>query len=169
MEALFWSFWTTEEVDLSKDGTRMTSDELFFLAHALAVFPAWMASSTRSLFNALPVRSEFQKQNTFTGFGSFAAIFQLGLVPGLTFSELISRDEGLHTNFTYLLFDMLQTMPSRDTVTAIVSEQLRFCRIFARRSAVTNADLMSKYIEFVADRLLNKNFFEKKVDEFQKA
>merc|ERR1712083_655501 len=40
--------------------------------------------------------------------GSFAAIFWLkkrGLMPGLTFSnELISRDEGLHTDFACLLF-----------------------------------------------------------------
>jgi ribonucleoside-diphosphate reductase subunit M2 len=40
--------------------------------------------------------------------GSFAAIFWLkkrGLMPGLTFSnELISRDEGLHTDFACLLY-----------------------------------------------------------------
>ena len=40
--------------------------------------------------------------------GSFAAIFWLkkrGLMPGLTFSnELISRDEGLHTDFACLMF-----------------------------------------------------------------
>lgn len=40
--------------------------------------------------------------------GSFASIFWLkkrGLMPGLCFSnELISRDEGLHTDFACLLF-----------------------------------------------------------------
>jgi ribonucleotide reductase beta subunit family protein with ferritin-like domain len=40
--------------------------------------------------------------------GSFCAIFWLkkrGLMPGLTFSnELISRDEGLHTDFGCLLY-----------------------------------------------------------------
>ena len=40
--------------------------------------------------------------------GSFCAIFWLkkrGLMPGLTFSnELISRDEGLHTDFAVLLY-----------------------------------------------------------------
>ena len=40
--------------------------------------------------------------------GSFCAIFWLkkrGLMPGLTFSnELISRDEGLHTDFACLLY-----------------------------------------------------------------
>jgi ribonucleoside-diphosphate reductase subunit M2 len=43
--------------------------------------------------------------------GSFAAIFWLkkrGLMPGLTFSnELISRDEGLHTDFACLMFHHL--------------------------------------------------------------
>jgi ribonucleoside-diphosphate reductase subunit M2 len=40
--------------------------------------------------------------------GSFCSIFWLkkrGLMPGLTFSnELISRDEGLHTDFACLLY-----------------------------------------------------------------
>ena len=44
--------------------------------------------------------------------GSFCAIFWLkkrGLMPGLTFSnELISRDEGLHTDFACLLYSHLQ-------------------------------------------------------------
>jgi len=43
--------------------------------------------------------------------GSFCAIFWLkkrSLMPGLTFSnELISRDEGLHTDFACLLYGML--------------------------------------------------------------
>lgn len=42
--------------------------------------------------------------------GSFASIFWLkkrGLMPGLTFSnELISRDEGLHTDFACLMFQV---------------------------------------------------------------
>lgn len=44
--------------------------------------------------------------------GSFCAIFWLkkrSLMPGLTFSnELISRDEGLHTDFACLLYTMLE-------------------------------------------------------------
>ncbi len=44
--------------------------------------------------------------------GSFCAIFWLkkrGLMPGLTFSnELISRDEGLHTDFACLLYTLMQ-------------------------------------------------------------
>ena len=44
--------------------------------------------------------------------GSFCSIFWLkkrGLMPGLCFSnELISRDEGLHTDFACLVYTMLQ-------------------------------------------------------------
>ncbi|KAJ3210764.1 Ribonucleotide-diphosphate reductase (RNR), small subunit [Entophlyctis luteolus] len=135
--------------------------------------------------------------------GSFAAIFWLrkrGLMPGLTFSnELISRDEGLHTDFACLLFSMLQNKPSHDTVLAIVVEAVALEQEFLVDALPVkligmNADLMSKYIEFVADRLLvalgftkhyfaenpfdfmdlislqgKTNFFEKKVGEYQKA
>ena len=58
--------------------------------------------------------------------GSFAAIFWLkkrGLMPGLTFSnELISRDEGLHTDFACLLFKHLVNKPSQERIYEIVKE-----------------------------------------------
>jgi ribonucleoside-diphosphate reductase subunit M2 len=58
--------------------------------------------------------------------GSFASIFWLkkrGLMPGLTFSnELISRDEGMHTDFACLLFTHLRRRPHPDTVQAIILE-----------------------------------------------
>ena len=42
--------------------------------------------------------------------GSFCAVFWLksrGILPGLIFSnELISRDEGMHTDFAVLIYDM---------------------------------------------------------------
>jgi ribonucleoside-diphosphate reductase subunit M2 len=58
--------------------------------------------------------------------GSFASIFWLkkrGLMPGLTFSnELISRDEGMHTDFACLLFSHLKRRPHPDTVKRIITE-----------------------------------------------
>jgi ribonucleoside-diphosphate reductase subunit M2 len=61
--------------------------------------------------------------------GSFAPIFWLkkcGLMPGLTFSnELISRDEGMHTDFACLLFSHLRRCPHPshpDTVKDIVAQ-----------------------------------------------
>jgi ribonucleoside-diphosphate reductase subunit M2 len=58
--------------------------------------------------------------------GSFCAIFWLkkrGLMPGLTFSnELISRDEGLHTDFACLLYSHLESKLDEATAHAIVGE-----------------------------------------------
>merc|ERR1712152_85450 len=58
--------------------------------------------------------------------GSFASIFWLkkrGLMPGLTFSnELISRDEGLHTDFACLMFKHVVNRPSQDHILRIVEE-----------------------------------------------
>lgn len=57
---------------------------------------------------------------------SFASIFWLkkrGLMPGLCFSnELISRDEGLHTEFAALLYSKLLIKPLQETVVSIISQ-----------------------------------------------
>jgi ribonucleoside-diphosphate reductase subunit M2 len=61
--------------------------------------------------------------------GSFAAIFWLkkrGLLPGLTFAnELISRDEGLHTDFACLLFKTLKRRPHPHIVKSIIMEAVK--------------------------------------------
>lgn len=58
--------------------------------------------------------------------GSFASIFWLkkrGLMPGLAFSnELISRDEGMHTDFACVLFGHLKKKPHPNIVRRIISE-----------------------------------------------
>jgi ribonucleoside-diphosphate reductase subunit M2 len=58
--------------------------------------------------------------------GSFTSAFWLkkrGLMPGLTFSnELISHDEGMHTDFTCLLFSHLKCCPHPNTVKLIITE-----------------------------------------------
>ncbi|KAF2646115.1 ribonucleoside-diphosphate reductase small chain [Massarina eburnea CBS 473.64] len=135
--------------------------------------------------------------------GSFASIFWLkkrGLMPGLTFSnELISRDEGMHTDFACLLFSLLKNRPSKDLVQSIITEAVNIEKEFLTEALPCallgmNADLMCQYIEFVADRLLlslgnakfynavnpfdfmenislagKTNFFEKRVGDYQKA
>jgi ribonucleoside-diphosphate reductase subunit M2 len=95
--------------------------------------------------------------------GSFCAIYWLkkrGLMPGLTFSnELISRDEGLHTEFACLLYGMLQN-PLPDSVVhgiikgAVTAERRFICDALSCDLIGMNNELMTKYIEFVADRLL---------------
>ena len=135
--------------------------------------------------------------------GSFASIFWLkkrGLMPGLTFSnELISRDEGLHTDFACLLFSHLNNRPSTATIQRIIREAVAIEQEFLTDALPVsligmNSVLMKQYIEFVADRLLlslgvpkiynsenpfdfmelismqgKTNFFEKRVGEYQKA
>ena len=57
--------------------------------------------------------------------GSFCSIFWLkkrGLMPGLTFSnELISRDEGMHTDFACLLYKHLNNKISNERILEIIS------------------------------------------------
>ncbi|MEQ8239175.1 MAG: ribonucleotide-diphosphate reductase subunit beta [Cyclobacteriaceae bacterium] len=98
--------------------------------------------------------------------GSFCSIFWLkkrGLMPGLTFSnELISRDEGLHSDFACLLYnDHLVNKLSTDTISEIIQDAVKIEKDFVTEAIPVkligmNADLMCQYIEFVADRLLNE-------------
>ncbi|MFN4081323.1 MAG: ribonucleoside-diphosphate reductase small subunit [Saprospiraceae bacterium] len=135
--------------------------------------------------------------------GSFCAIFWLkkrGLMPGLTFSnELISRDEGMHCDFACYLYSMLQNKLDPSEIEAIITEAVAFEKEFVTDALPVsligmNAELMTQYIEFVADRLLaslgndkvygavnpfpwmdmisiqgKTNFFEKRVGDYQKA
>lgn len=94
--------------------------------------------------------------------GSFCAIFWLkkrGLMPGLAFSnELISRDEGLHTDFAVLLLSRLQKKPPKAKIHEMIKEAVSIekefiCEALPCRLIGMNSDSMSMYIEFVADRL----------------
>ncbi|CAG7837870.1 unnamed protein product [Allacma fusca] len=95
--------------------------------------------------------------------GSFASIFWLkkrGFMPGLTScNELISRDEGLHCDFACLMFKHVVNKPSRTRVIQIVGEAVAIEQEFLTEALLVNkigmnCQLMSKYVEFVADRLL---------------
>ena len=95
--------------------------------------------------------------------GSFCAIYWLkkrGLMPGLTFSnELISRDEGMHTDFAILLFSKLINKPKKSKIyeifkKAVEIEKEFICDALPCRLIGMNHVLMSQYIEFVADRLV---------------
>jgi len=136
--------------------------------------------------------------------GSFCSIFWLkkrGLMPGLSFSnELISRDEGLHCDFACLLYTkhLINKLPKeqvRDIIMNAVEIEKEFIADAIPVKLIgMNSDLMCKYIEFVADRLLfelgndktynatnpfdfmelislqgKTSFFEKRVSEYQKA
>lgn len=66
--------------------------------------------------------------------GSFAAIFWIkkrGLMPGLAYSnELISRDEGMHTDFTCLLLTHLRRRPHPDRILQIITEAVTIEQMF---------------------------------------
>ncbi|HTL81666.1 MAG TPA: ribonucleoside-diphosphate reductase small subunit [Bacteroidia bacterium] len=136
--------------------------------------------------------------------GSFCSIFWLkkrGLMPGLSFSnELISRDEGLHCDFACQLYTkhLRHKLPEskvREVITNAVEIEKEFVtEALPVKLIGMNSELMCRYIEFVADRLLialgcskvynatnpfdfmemislqgKTNFFEKRVAEYQKA
>jgi len=272
------SFWTAEEIDLSqdtKDWSKLTEDERYFIKHVLAFFAASdgivlenlmenfgiqlqlpearcfyafqaamenIHSETYSLLIETYVQDPTEKTALFQAMhnmpaiaakaewaikwmckkasfaqrlvafsavegiffsGSFCALFWLkkrGLMPGLTFSnELISRDEGLHTDFACLLYKKLRKKLDVEVVHEIIKDAVKWEIVFVTEALPVNligmnADLMSQYIQFVADRLLHAlgypklwrvpnpfdwmemislqgktNFFEKRVGEYQRA
>lgn len=103
--------------------------------------------------------------------GSFCAIFWLrkrGLMPGLTFSnELISRDEGMHTDFAVSLYHMLSNKMTQQEIHELIGEALDIEKEFIVDALPCsligmNADLMGQYLEFVADRLIVQLGYDKK-------
>jgi ribonucleoside-diphosphate reductase beta chain len=135
--------------------------------------------------------------------GSFCSIFWLkkrGLMPGLCHSnELISRDEGLHTEFAVLIHHNLKNKCTDEDIYTIVKEAVVIEKEFITESLPCrligmNNDLMKQYIEYHADYLLSMlgleklynsvnpfdwmesisiqgktNFFEKRVGEYSNA
>ena len=95
--------------------------------------------------------------------GAFCSIYWLkkrGLMPGLTFSnELISRDEGMHTDLAIMLFHKLNKKLNKQKIKEIVKDAVQIekefiCEALPCKLIGMNSKLMSQYIEFVADRLL---------------
>ena len=94
--------------------------------------------------------------------GAFCSIFWLkkrGLLPGLTFSnELISRDEALHCEFAVLLYSKLLKKMDKSRIHEIIKEAVEIetefiCEALPCRLIGMNSQLMTQYIQFVADRL----------------
>ena len=96
--------------------------------------------------------------------GSFCSIFWLkkrGLMPGLSFSnELISRDEGLHTDFAVHLYkNHIENKLSRERILEIINSALIIEKEFITEALPVsligmNSELMKQYLEYVCDRLL---------------
>ena len=96
--------------------------------------------------------------------GSFCSIFWLkkrGLMPGLSFSnELISRDEGLHTDFAVHLYNNhIENKLPKERIAEILQSALEIEKEFIIDALPVsligmNSDLMKQYLEYVTDRLL---------------
>jgi ribonucleoside-diphosphate reductase beta chain len=95
--------------------------------------------------------------------GSFCAIYWLksrGLMPGLsTANSFISRDENLHSSFAIELYKMLENRLDEKVVHDIFKEAVEIEKEFITESLPVsligmNCNLMSQYIEMVADRWL---------------
>jgi ribonucleotide reductase beta subunit family protein with ferritin-like domain len=134
---------------------------------------------------------------------SFCAIFWMrerGLLPGLSFAnQLISRDEGLHTQFACLLYSKLHKKLDESVIHEMFKEAVDIEMHFITESIPCamigmNSDLMKEYIKFIADYTImmlgykplyhsqnpfafmefsslegKTNFFEKRVSEYSKA
>lgn len=94
--------------------------------------------------------------------GAFCSIFWLkkrGLMPGLTFSnELISRDEALHCEFAVLLYGKLVKKLNKNKIYELIKEAVEIetefiCEALPCRLIGMNSQMMTQYIQFVADRL----------------
>lgn len=121
-------------------------------------------------------------------------------MPGLTFSnELISRDQGLHTDFACHLYSQMQNKLTNERIQEIICDAVRIEKKFISECLPSeligiNSNLMTQYIECVADRLMGAvgcpkfynsknpfdwmemislqgktNFFQRRVGEYQKA
>lgn len=134
--------------------------------------------------------------------GAFCSIFWLKdnhkMIKALGHSnELISRDEGLHTECAVLLYHKLKYKPNSEIVYTMMEEAVKLEKEFITEAIPCdmigmNVEKMSNYIEFVADRLLiqlgyeeyfstknpfsfmdsmnldaKSNFFEKRVSEYK--
>jgi ribonucleoside-diphosphate reductase subunit M2 len=102
--------------------------------------------------------------------GAFCSIYWLkkrGLMPGLTFSnELISRDEALHCEFAVLLYSKLIKKMDKARIHEIIKEAVEIetefiCEALPCRLIGMNSDMMTQYIQFVADRLCSQLGYKK--------
>lgn len=140
--------------------------------------------------------------------GAFAAIYWLKKLIGedkmkglFQSNNLIAKDEGMHTNFGCVIYDFVVHRLTQEEINDMIIEAVDIAKTFTQDAIRVdmigmNVNLMSQYLEYVADRLavylgyekiyntknpdqfqfmdtigfLNKdNFFERRATEYQKA
>tara|TARA_Y100000780_G_C13688585_1_gene418613 strand:+ start:2058 stop:3227 length:1170 start_codon:yes stop_codon:yes gene_type:complete len=108
--------------------------------------------------------------------GAFAAIYWFkkthkGMMSGLVKSnEFIARDEGQHTQFSCLMYSMLNNKLTQNEVYEIMDEGVYISKNFVDdaipvRLIGMNNDKLNDYIEFIADRLLITLGYQKKYNK----
>lgn len=103
--------------------------------------------------------------------GAFCSIFWLKNRNKMTkalgkSNELISRDEGMHTEFAVLIYEHLANKVTQERVEEIFKEAVEIeeefiCESLPCKLIGMNSDLMREYIKYVADRLLVQLGFNK--------
>ncbi|KAG2759389.1 hypothetical protein PC129_g14830 [Phytophthora cactorum] len=147
-----------------------------FFKHSIANIPAitkkaeWAARYINDQESDFPIRLiAFAILEGIFFSGSFCSIFwieQRNLMRGLVqYNKFISRDERLHCDFALCLFRKLRDDPevpfstSNDTIVEMVKQAVEIEIEFINESIPCamigmNAELMTQYIQFVADHLL---------------
>ncbi|KAJ3105119.1 hypothetical protein HDU96_008686 [Phlyctochytrium bullatum] len=160
------SFWTVEEVDLSKDisdwENKLNDDERFFISRVLAFFAASDGIVNENLVHRFSSEVQIPEARCFYGFQIMIENIHSEMYSLLIDTYIKDADE------RQFLFDAIDTV---ERVTQIVTEAVAIeqeygiCssgltspRYFTDALPVAligmNATLMRRYIEFVADRLL---------------
>jgi ribonucleotide reductase beta subunit family protein with ferritin-like domain len=103
--------------------------------------------------------------------GAFCSVFWLKSRNKMTkalgkSNELISRDEGMHTEFAVLIYEHLANKVTQERVEEIFKEAVEIeeefiCESLPCKLIGMNSDLMREYIKYVADRLLVQLGFNK--------
>ena len=217
------NFWTTEELDLSKDLTdweKLNENEQHFVKHILAFFAASDGIVNENLVERFCQEVKILEAKFFYGFQiamenihseTYSLLIDTYIkdvsektkllnaiehIPSIKKKADWARDEGLHTEFAVLMYQNLVDKPSPDIIREIIINAVSIEKEFITESLSCeligmNKDLMSQYINYIADRLLlmfglekvyhsenpfdwmemisvqgKTNFFEKRVGEY---
>ena len=97
--------------------------------------------------------------------GAFAAIYWLKKIVGesrmkglMQSNNLIAKDEGMHTNFGCAMYNFVKHRLSKEEFEALMIEAVDISKNFANDAIRVDmigmsVDLMSSYLEYIADRL----------------
>jgi ribonucleotide reductase beta subunit family protein with ferritin-like domain len=130
---------------------------------AIKMIAAWMYSTINS---DEPLSVRLLRMACVEGLffsGCFCIIYWFAsrnLMPGLAMANLlIARDEGLHTAFALLLFNLIRDKPEPSVVYKIFSDALEIAQLFIsdmmpEPMPEMNADKMTDYIKYLIDDLL---------------